>query len=270
MAKWFHLAVLSPPYVFQRNSLDTAIIIKILTTAGVFVFAIVYSNAGNGGSTGYAATLLLFSVSVGVYKPTALALNILVALVGSMRSFRSGFFRWRLFWPLALGSFPLAFLVTYVGVKRFTYFAVLALVMLYSAVRLFFSLGMENEKKTRAFPIWVAVPAGAAIGLVSGVAAIGGGIFLTPTLLLARFAKTNEAIGVAGPFVLINSIIVYSLGQWETPFLVPNMIYWAPAAFIGAWVGSEMDMRVVPLAPLSKALSLLVVAAALKLISTII
>lgn len=250
--------------------MDTALIITLLTTAGVFVFAIVYSNAGNGGSTGYAAILLLFGMSIGALRPTALALNILVAIVAAIRSYRSGFFRWRLFWPLALGSFPLAFLAAYIGVKRFTYMVVLALVMVYSAVRLFISLGMANEKKTRAFPVWAAVAAGAVIGLVSGVAGIGGGILLVPVLLLPSFAKTNEAVGVAGPFVLINSIIIFAFTNWETPLLIDNMVYWAPAALIGAWIGSEVDMRIVPLAPLSKALALLVMAAALKLISTII
>jgi len=106
--------------------------------------------------------------------------------------------------------------------------------------------------------------------LISGIAGIGGGIFLSPLLLLTRWAKTQEAIGVAGPFVLINSIIIYSFTNWETPFLIPNMVYWAPAAFIGAWIGSEVDMRVVPLGPISKVLSLMVVAAGLKLLSSII
>jgi uncharacterized protein len=269
VAKWFHLPFFNP-VVLPAKSLDTALIITILTTAAVFVFATLYSNAGNGGSTGYAATLLLFGMSIGALRPTALALNILVAIVAAIRSYRSGFFRWQLFWPLAVGSFPVAFLTAYVGVKRFTYMAVLAAVMLYAAVRLFFNLGMASEKKPRAFPIWIAVPTGAAVGLVSGVAGIGGGILLTPMLLLAPFARTNDAVGVAGPFVLINSIIIFAFTNWETPLLINNMAYWAPAALIGAWVGTEMDMRFIPMAPLSKLLSLLVLAGALKLISSII
>jgi hypothetical protein len=247
--------------------LDTALFITILTTAGVFVFAIVYSNAGNGGSTGYAATLLLFGMSAGALRPTILALNILVAIVATIRSYRSGFFRLSLFWPLALGSFPIALLVGYVRVRLVIYLGTLALVMLYSAVRLFFGFGTQNEKKTRAMPLWLGIPAGGAIGLVAAAAGIGGGILLSPLLLLTRWAKTQEAIGVAGPIVLVNSIILYSFTNWEIPFVFANMVYWAPAAFIGAWIGSEVDMRVVPLAPISKALSLLVLAGGLKLLS---
>jgi uncharacterized membrane protein YfcA len=258
------------PFRLNENLLDTSLIITLLTTAGVFVFAVLYSNAGQGGSTGYAAMILLFGTSPAVLKPTALALNILVAIVVTIRSYRSGRFRWNIFWPFAVASFPVAFLVAYTKVKPFTYLWVLALVLVYAAVRLFFGLGMTNEKKTRPVPIWISIPAGAAIGLLAGFAGVGGGIFLTPLLLLMRWAKTREAIGVAGPLVLINSIIVFTLSEPERPLLVANMVYWAPAAFIGAWIGSEADMRMIPVGAISKAMALVIIAAALKLMSSII
>jgi uncharacterized membrane protein YfcA len=213
------------------------------------------------------AVLVLSGMSPLVLKPLILSLTVLVALVVVVRSYLSGILVWRLSWRFALGSIPAAFFAASTKLKPSSYLLVLGLVLVFVTIRLFFGIGVVNEAKTRAVPIWLAIPAGAAIGLVAGIVGIGGGIFLSPLLLLMRWAKTEEAVGAAAPFVLVNSIIVFALSQPTRPLLFTNMLYWTPAAFIGAWIGTELDMRVFPAEHLGKAVAILLGLAALKVMS---
>ena len=81
----------------------------VFLTLAVFVIAFLYSSVGHAGASGYIAVMTLFSLTPEEIKPTALALNILVAAIGSWQFWRAGHFSWKLFWPFALLSFPLAF-----------------------------------------------------------------------------------------------------------------------------------------------------------------
>lgn len=236
----------------------------------VFLVALLYSNLGQGGAAGYLAIMAVFGYTPYVMKPSALALNILVALVISIRSFRAGFFHWRTFWPFAAGSIPATLLAGRYVESNFFYKSVLALVLLSGAAQLFFSIGTGNEKKSTVPPVWMALPAGVAIGLVCGLVGLGGGILLAPLLLLKRWARTEDVAGVVAPFVLLNSIAGFLLTDMTMPFEIGDMVYWAPAVLIGAWIGSEIDSRTLPLGHFRKALSIVFVVASLRLISTIL
>lgn len=102
----------------------------------VFTAAVLYSMVGHAGASGYLAAMALFGVAPAVMKPTALALNVLVALVTTTQFARAGHFSWRVFWPFALGSIPFAFLGGALGLPADVYKRVLGAVLVFAAYRL--------------------------------------------------------------------------------------------------------------------------------------
>ena len=126
--------------------------------------------------------------------------------------------------------------------------------LLYSAVRLFWSANSAANQKTTLVPIWIALIVGAAIGMLSGLTGVGGGIFLSPVLLLMHWAKTKETSGVSAAFILVNSI-AGTVGNYSSiTNLSPDLIFWAPAALVGGWIGTELGTRVLPVAGIRKIL----------------
>lgn len=245
--------------------MDTATGIALAIAALIFVVALLYSTVGHAGASGYLAAMALFGISPFVMKPTALSLNILVAVVGTVRFYRAGFFSWRTFWPFALTSIPASYIGGSLTLPVPIYKSIVGIVLLYSAVRLFFSAAHADKKATRTAPIVLALIIGAAIGLLSGLTGVGGGIFLSPILLLMHWAKAKETSGVAVAFILVNSIAGL-LGHASSVSVVPRtIVYWAPAALIGGWIGTELGTRVLPVAGVRRWLSVVLLLAGLKL-----
>ena len=253
------------------RTLDTATIIALAIAGLIFIVALLYSTVGHAGASGYLAAMALFGVAPIVMKPTALTLNIIVALVGTIRFYRAGFFSWRTFWPLAVASIPASFIGGSLTLPDSIYKSIVGIVLLYSAVRLFLSASVATESEdATVVPIWIAVCLGAVIGLLSGLTGVGGGIFLSPVLLLMHWTTTKETSGVAAAFILVNSIAGL-LGHVSAVSFVSNDItYFAPAALIGGWIGTELGTRVLPIAGIRRWLSLVLVLAGLKLISEVL
>jgi hypothetical protein len=245
--------------------MDTAIIIALLLAALIFVIALLYSAVGHAGASGYIAAMALFGMAPLVMKPTALTLNIIVALIGTIRFYRAGFFSWRTLWPFAITSIPAAYIGGGLTLPVAIYKSIVGVVLLYSAVRLFWSANSADNRKTTLVPIWMALIVGAAIGLLSGLTGVGGGIFLSPVLLLMHWAKTKETSGVSAAFILVNSIAGL-LGQYSAIAYLPNnLVYWAPAALVGGWIGTELGTKLLPISGIRKWLSVVLVLAGLKL-----
>src|SRR5689334_19510447 len=141
--------------------------VTLLIAALIFVVAVLYSTVGHAGASGYLAAMALFGLAPAVMKPTALTLNIIVATVGTIRFLRAGFFSWRTFWPFAVASIPAAFLGGWLTLPAVVYKAIVGIVLLYSAVRIFFSARGGDDQPTRKPPIAIALLLGAAIGLLS-------------------------------------------------------------------------------------------------------
>lgn len=240
--------------------------ILLIIAALIFVVALMYSTVGHAGASGYLAAMALFGVAPAVMKPTALVLNILVAVIGTIRFYRAGFFSWRLFWPFAITSIPASFIGGGLSLPVPIYKSIVGAVLLYSAIRLLFSASHADEKENRPAPIAIALLIGAVIGLLSGLTGVGGGIFLSPIILLMRWAKAKETSGVAVTFILVNSIAGL-LGHPSSVALVPGAIaVWAPAAIVGGWIGTELGTRVLPVAGVRRWLSVVLVLAGAKLL----
>jgi uncharacterized membrane protein YfcA len=231
-----------------------------------FVGAALYASVGHGGASSYLAIMGLFSLPPDVMKPTALALNILVASMATFKFYRAGLFSWRLFWPFAVASIPAAFVGGAVMLPARSYKIVVGVVLLYAAVWMFRSAMRPISRETHPPPQWAALLAGLAIGFLSGLTGVGGGIFLSPLLLSMGWAETRATSGVAAPFILVNSIAgllghIASVSQ-----LPPNVPVWGAAALIGGWIGASYGSKRAPVPVLRQLLSLVLVVAGVKLI----
>jgi uncharacterized membrane protein YfcA len=177
---------------------------SLLVCCAVFAVAFLYSSVGHAGASGYIAVMALFGWSAQLIRPTALTLNILVASLGSWQFWHAGYFSWRLFWPFALLSVPLSFVGGYVSLPTPLLKTLIGAVLLLSAARLLLRPPPDDDTRAPALP--VALGVGAGLGLLSGLTGTGGGIFLTPILLLMRWARTKPAAAVSALFILVNSL----------------------------------------------------------------
>jgi len=246
--------------------------VALLIAALIFIVAVLYSTVGHAGASGYLAAMALFGVAPAVMKPTALTLNIIVAIVGTIRFYRAGFFSWRIFWPFAIASIPAAFVGGWLTLPASIYKAIVGLVLLYSAVRIFFSAKRADQKETHLPPIAPALIWGAAIGLLSGLTGVGGGIFLSPLLLVMGWAKTKETSGVSVTFILVNSIAgIIGHGLFAHVNAVATLpraaLAWGPAALIGGLIGTELGTKRLPVAGIRRWLSIVLLIAGAKLLS---
>lgn len=231
-----------------------------------FVGAALYSSVGHGGASSYLAVMGLFSLAPAVMKPTALALNILVAGIATFKFYRAGLFSWRLFWPFAVASIPAAFIGGATILPARGYKILVGAVLLYAAVWMFRSSLRPLNKETHLPPLWAALAWGAAIGLLSGLTGVGGGIFLSPLLLYMSWAETRATSGVAAPFILANSVAGL-LGHFSSVALLPSSIpIWGVAAVIGGWIGASYGSKRAPAPVLRQLLSLVLIVAGAKLI----
>jgi uncharacterized membrane protein YfcA len=231
-----------------------------------FVGAALYSSVGHGGASSYLAVMGLFGFAPAVMKPTALALNILVAGVATLKFYRANLFSWRLFWPFAIASVPAAFIGGAMTLPGRWYKVLVGVVLLYAAVWMFRSAMRPLTSEVRSRPLWAAIVSGAFIGFLSGLTGVGGGIFLSPLLLYAGWAETRGASGVAAPFILVNSIagLLGHLSSVEQ--LPPHLPLWAIAAVAGGWIGATYGTGKAPAPVLRQLLSLVLIVAGAKLV----
>ncbi|HEX8284381.1 MAG TPA: sulfite exporter TauE/SafE family protein [Pyrinomonadaceae bacterium] len=245
--------------------LTTAIVVLAVA---VFVMAALYSSVGHAGASGYLAAMALAGLAPAVMKPTALTLNILVALVAAARFYRAGFFSWRVFLPFAASSIPFAFLGGALSLPGSVYQKLVGLALLFAAFRLWMHASARADAEARPVPLPAALALGAVIGLLSGITGVGGGIFLSPVLLLAGWAETRQASGVAAAFILVNSVAGLA-GHLASVRMVPESIYvWGLAALAGGLVGTELGRRRLATVTLRRVLSAVLVIAGLKMLLT--
>jgi hypothetical protein len=233
----------------------------------IFLAAALYSSVGHAGASGYLAAMAMFGLAPAVMKPTALMLNIFVAVIATTKFYRAGCFSWQLFAPFAVSSVPFAFIGGAISLPGHLYKPVVGIVLLYSAYRLVAAKGITKEV-TPAPPLPVTA-FGAGIGLLSGLTGVGGGIFLSPLLLFAGWAETRKASGVAAAFILVNSVAAL-LGHYSATADVPEQIaVWAPAAILGGLAGSHYGSRRLPTPIILKLLAIVLLIAGTKLLLTI-
>jgi len=220
-------------------------IVTALLAAGMLVAAFGYASVGHGGASAYLAALALAGVAPSQMRPIALVLNILVSAIGTYKFWRAGYFRWRLFWPFAAVSIPLAFLGGAITLPGHAYKVLVGVVLIYAAWQLWHSARAGAEmREVRDPPLAWAMLVGAALGLLAGLTGVGGGIFLSPLLLLLGWAGTKQTSAVAAPFILVNSIAGIAGAFTAKAATLPSQLWiLALAVLIGGWLGAEYGSR---------------------------
>ena len=222
----------------------------VILSAMFFVVAALYTTVGHAGASGYIAMMALVGLAPGVMRPTALVLNIIVAAFTVYRFRKARFFSWPGLWPFLLGSVPFAAVGGIQSLSRGTYYVAMGVVLLLAAAYLVWRafgsrLAMEEGiVRVRKIP---AVFMGCAIGFVSGLIGVGGGIFLSPILLMLNWAGPKTTAGISAPFILVNSAVALIAGSLtvqslagELPLLVAAAL---GGAFLGTWLGLERFRR---------------------------
>lgn len=227
--------------------------------------AALYTSVGHAGASAYIALMALFGVAPETMRPTALALNILVASFTSYRYLRAGLFRWRTLWPFLIGAVPLAFTGGAIQLPGHTYKALAGVVLLIASARLLWPQELKGASAPRDPPIIWAILAGAAVGLLAGLTGTGGGIFLSPLLLFLGWSDVRTASGVAAVFILCVSIAGLAGNYTIVQSLPAELPIYAVAVLIGALVGTTLGIRL-PSTAILKALGAVLFIAGLKLI----
>jgi hypothetical protein len=232
----------------------------------IFGAATLYSCVGHAGASAYLAVMALAGVDAQIMKPTALALNVLVALIASVRFYGAGCFSWPLFWPFAVTSIPAALAGGMLTLPNTLYRQIVGIALLVAALRLFSSYTPVTGTTARTPPRPAAFALGALIGLLSGLTGVGGGIFLSPILLLAGWADPRRMAGVSAVFILMNSLAGLTGQLAAIPHLPATIAPWAVAAVAGGLLGSQIGSRRLGAQKLRRVLAVVLVVASVKLI----
>ncbi len=224
--------------------------------------AFLYASVGHGGASGYLAVMALFAIAPPVMKQTALLLNLGVSLMSFIAFYRQGYFKWTLFWPFALGSIPAAYLGARIPLADSTYKQILGACLFLAVIRIVVTL---KESEPRKLNLGIGVLAGAAIGVLSGMIGIGGGIILSPLLLLFRWANLKEAAAISALFIFVNSVSgLAGLKTW-IPLDQSQMLYWLVASLVGGFLGARWGAGIASNTKVKWILALVLVIASLKL-----
>ena len=198
-------------------------------------------------------------------RPTALALNILVAGFTSFRYVNAGLFRWRTLWPFLLGAMPFAFIGGTVQLPGAYYRPLVGVVLLIGGARLLWAKELGTYSELRDPPIWIGALCGVGVGFLSGLTGTGGGIFLSPLLLFLGWSATKPASGVAAVFILCNSIAGLLGNVAIVKSLPADLPIYAVAVLAGAIIGTTFGIKfAVPV--ILKALGAVLIIAGCKLI----
>lgn len=235
--------------------------------AAFFLMAVLYGSVGHGGASAYLAVMGFIGMAPTEMKPIALVLNIAVSLVALVIFARAGHFRGCLFWPLALASVPAAFVGGWLQSPDPVFKLILAVALLFGAWRLAFG-GKTDDLPARKPRLSALLLIGLALGFFSGLIGIGGGIFLTPLLILFHWAPAKAAAAVSAAFIFVNSLAGLS-GFLAKGGDVPQMIWLLlPAVLIGGTLGSCWGSQRAAAPALRRALAAVLVVAAAKFVHT--
>jgi uncharacterized membrane protein YfcA len=217
----------------------------VLLAAGMLVAAFGYASVGHGGASAYIAAMALAGIAPAEMRPVALLLNIVVSSLGTWKFYRAGHFRWRLLWPFVVVSIPMAYLGGAITLPGQAYKILVGAVLLYAALQLWRSgRSGEEMRPVREPPLGWAMVIGAAMGLLAGLTGVGGGIFLSPLLLMLGWAGTKQTSAVAAPFILVNSIAGLLAGVVANSAALPSYVWiLAAAVLVGGWLGAEYGSR---------------------------
>lgn len=233
----------------------------------LFIVAFLYSSVGHGGASGYLALMAIYSISPDVMKPTALMLNLFVSLTSFIQFYRGKHFKWGIFLPLALASIPMAFAGGLISIQADFYKKILGLLLIIPVIRFLFFSNVRIEE-IRKNNIYLSLLIGSGIGFLSGLIGIGGGIILSPVLLLLKWTDQKQTAAISALFIFVNSLS--GLAGYTTRGIEfsPDMFSYVTIAFAGGLCGSYFGSLRFNQNILKNTLAFVLLIAGIKLILT--
>ena len=238
----------------------------ILQLTLIAIVAFLYASVGHGGASGYLALMVLFGTQPTLMKSSALMLNLFVSMTSFIQFYRSGYFRWKLFYPFAITSVPLSFIGARLPITDSLYKQLLAVALIIAIGRMLFQPSESEEDKPASLIGSLLI--GAVIGLLSGMLGIGGGIILSPVILLFRWAKMKETAAISALFIFVNSIsgLLGLLSKGVN--LNTQTIWWIAVAFVGGLFGAYFGSKRFNVPTLRYILAFVLIIACVKLYFT--
>ena len=231
----------------------------------LFWVAFLYSSVGHGGASGYLALMAFFSFAPETMRPTALILNLFVSLTAFIQYHRSGHFRWQLFWPFAIASIPAAFMGGLISIDALWYKKILGVLLLFPVLRLS-GVKFNTEEGKKEQTLLASLLIGGTIGLFSGMIGIGGGIILSPVILLLHWANMKQTAAVSALFIFVNSLAGLA-GVFTSGFeYKPEIVWLIAVAFAGGLAGSYLGAKKLDNKFLKRLLAFVLLMASLKLL----
>ena len=228
------------------------------------LISFLYASIGHGGASGYLALMSLFSFPPLIMKPTALLLNIFVAGISFYYYYKEGYFNKKLFLYFALASIPMSFLGGTLDIDATLYQNILAILLIFAVLKMLNVFGKESTK-IKEIKIWQGIIVGSAIGFFSGLIGIGGGIILSPIILLFHWGKMKEAAAVSALFIWVNSVAGLS-GQISSGVSVSSeSVIMVIIALIGGFFGAYFGSKIINNYTLRYLLAFVLIMASVKL-----
>lgn len=233
----------------------------------LFIVAFLYSSVGHGGASGYLALMAIYGITPEIMKPTALLLNLFVAGTSFIQFYRGKHFNWKIFLPLAIASIPMAFLGGTMTINSDIYKKILGILLLFPVIRFLF-LKENKDVVQKPSNTLLSVFIGTAIGLLSGMIGIGGGIILSPILILLHWTNQKQTAAISALFIFVNSIGGLA-GQLSKGIqFSPSMYIYVAIAFIGGLAGAYFGSLKFSQDWLKKILAVVLLLASYKLLFT--
>ncbi|WP_045834684.1 sulfite exporter TauE/SafE family protein [Hyphomicrobium sp. 99] len=233
------------------------------------IVAALYASVGQAGGTGYIAIMGLAGYGPEVIKPTALALNVIVAAIGCARFARAGLLTWRSFYPFAILGAPFSVLGGISDLPRGLYQPAVGILLLAASALMIRSVERAAEIDRAAAatpPFWPSLLAGAVVGYVSGLTGVGGGIFLSPLVLAFGWIATRQAAAVSTVFNLLNSAAALAAIWTVIPAMPEPLPWWMLAVGIGGLFGSGLGIQFLSPKALRYILAGLLLAAGVRMV----
>jgi len=233
----------------------------------LFIVAFLYAAVGHGGASGYLALMALFGMAPEFMKPTALLLNLFVSLSAFVLFYKEGHFKWKIFLPFALASIPFSFLGGMISLDASIYKKILGILLLIPIIRLIAFPNKDNDDLKES-TVFLSLLIGACIGFLSGLIGIGGGIILSPVLLLLAWTNQKQTAAISALFIFVNSMSGLAGQLTKGIEFQSGMVAFVGVAFVGGSLGAWFGARRFNQNILKYLLAIVLLMASIKLLLT--